>query len=154
MHSVVLFFLISSCSFFASSDISISAKDSYSLPPLSSSWQRQSSADVDHLFLGPAGASLLIMSFCHEFQAPSLESLAQGTFASLDQARITEQKSFMLQERAALRTQGIGQLDGVPVYLTLVNSKRNNCYYDFLEILPQVKTKSTLDELLLGIRFK
>jgi hypothetical protein len=154
MHSVVLFFLITACSFFTASDKSISAKDSYILSPLAPSWRQEASLKADYLFSGPAGASLIVQSFCHEFQSSSLKNLAQETFNSLDQAQVTKQNEFILQGRSALRTQGIGQLDGVKVHLTLINTKRNNCYYDFLEILPHAQTASIINELLAGITFQ
>lgn len=154
MRSVALIFLLTSCSFFSTTEKSQSAKDSYTLPTLPKSWKANHTQQADYIFYGPEGSSLLIQSFCKEFQSPSLKNLAQGTFNSLDRAQITEQEEFNLQDRKALRSQGEAFLDGVKIHLTLVNTKRNNCYYDFLEVLPKTKTQSVINQVLKGIAFK
>ncbi len=154
MRSVALIFLLTSCSFFSSTPQSQSAKDSYTLPSPPKSWKANHTQQADYVFYGPKGSSLLIQSFCKEFQSPTLKNLAHGTFNSLDRAKITEQVEFNLQDRKALRSQGEAFLDGVKIHLTLVNTKRNNCYYDFLEVLPKTKSQSIIDDLLKGITFK
>lgn len=154
MRSVVIFLLLSSCSFFATPDKSTSAKNTYTISKLPSSWKEVKTQDHDYVFYGPNGSSLMIQSFCNEFQSASLSNLAHTTFKSLDRSKIIEQKEFMLQDRAALMSKGEATIDGVRFRLTLVNTKRNNCYYDFLEVLPQQGTDSITDQLIKELTFK
>lgn len=153
MRSVVLAFLLTACGFFAP-DKSPTAKDSYTITAPSSQWQAITNPDSDYLFYGPQGSSLMLQSFCHEFQSESLSNLAQKTFRSLDKSTIVEQKEFMLQDRTALRSQGVATVDGVQVKLTLINTKRNNCYYDILEVLAHKEAPSIIDHFIQGINFK
>lgn len=154
MHSVVILFLLSACSFFSTTDKSPSAKNTYTFSELPSSWKEGKTVDHDYVFYGPQGSSLMIQSFCQEFQSASLSNLAHATFNSLDRSEIIEQKEFMLQDRAALMSKGTATIDGVRFRLTLVNSKRNNCYYDFLEVLPQQGAVSIIEQFIKGLSFK
>lgn len=153
MHSVVILLLLSACSLFTA-DKSPSAKNSYQFSHLPADWKQKQDSNYDYLFYGPQGSSLMIQSFCNEFQSPSLESLARTTFHSLEPSHITEQKEFILQDRAALISKGVASVDGVKVYLTLINSKRNNCYYDFLEVITHSNSPTIMNQFLKGLTFK
>lgn len=153
MRSIAILFLITSCSFFLPSPKKESAKESYKIRQIPSTWSEQQTDRADYYFMGPHGSSLIVQSFCNEFQNSDLKNLALTTFRSLEKSRILDQKSFMLQNREALRSSGEAYVDGVKVSLTLINTHRNNCYYDIFEILPQ-KSSSIIDEFIQGITFK
>jgi hypothetical protein len=116
-------------------------------------WSEHKTDQADYYFQGPQGASLIVQSFCNEFQNDDLKKLAATTFRSLDSSTITQQKTFTLKNRDALETRGEASMDGVKVNLTLINTRRNNCYYDFFEILP-LKQKSNINEFISGVEFK
>lgn len=103
------------------------------------------------------GRILLSNSFCQEFQDQPLEALATTTFKIVDNLKIKSQEYITLENREAYRLEGQGKVDGVPVRLMLVNTRRNNCYFDFVSINP---TSSTVEEhadfekFLKSVRFK
>lgn len=156
MHSVVLFLLLilSSCSQLLTADKPLNAKKSYQPKKIPSQWELKENKNVDYILHGPQGSSILMQSFCNEFQGSPLNSLADKTFNSLDKSKITTRTEFILQERAALKTTGEAYIDGKQIYLTLINTKRNHCYYDFLEILPLKHSPSVIDEVINGVKFK
>lgn len=155
MHSVVLFlFLFTSCAQLFTADKAVKAKDTYTVPALPPQWKSRSPQDGDYMLTGPLGASLFIQSFCGEFQGESLPILARKTFKSLDQSKILEQKEFILSGRSALKSSGEALVDGVRIRLHLINTKRNNCYYDFLEILPMPQSPSMMDQFIRAVKFK
>ena len=153
MQSIAILLILSSCSFFLPSTKTKNAKTSYQMRFIPNGWSEHKTGQADYYFQGPQGASLIVQSFCHEFQNEDLKNLAANTFRSLDQSKIQQQKSFILKNREALETRGEASMDGVKVNLSLINTRRNNCYYDFFEILP-LKQKSSIDDFIKGVEFK
>ena len=153
MQSIAILLILSSCSFFLPTPKTKNAKASYQLRHVPGGWREHKTEQADYHFQGPGGASLITQSFCHEFQNEDLQQLASQTFYSLDKPQITQQQLFDLNNRQALRTSGEAAIDGVRVQLNLINTRRNNCYYDFLEILP-LHQKSQIDLFIRGIEFK
>lgn len=153
MQSVAILLILSSCSFFLPSTKTKNAKTSYQMRFVPNGWSEHKTDQADYYFQGPQGASLIVQSFCNEFQNDDLKKLAATTFRSLDSSTITQQKTFTLKNRDALETRGEASMDGVKVNLTLINTRRNNCYYDFFEILP-LKQKSNINEFISGVEFK
>lgn len=92
------------------------------------------------------GRILLSNSFCKEFQDEPLEDLARKTFRAVNDLKIDSKSYTSFKDREAYRMQGKGTVDGVPVGLILLNTRRNNCYFDFVSITPQgLKPESSLD---------
>lgn len=153
MQSIAILLILSSCSFFLPSNKMKNAKTSYQMKFVPNGWSEHKTDRADYYFQGPQGASLIVQSFCNEFQNDDLKKLAINTFRSLDNSIIKHQKSFTLKNREALETIGEASMDGVKVNLNLINTRRNNCYYDFFEILP-LQQKSIIDKFIQGVEFK
>lgn len=153
MQSIAILLILSSCSFFLPSTKTKNAKASYQMKFVPNGWSEHKTDRADYYFQGPHGASLIAQSFCNEFQNDDLKKLAANTFRSLDSSIIKQQKSFTLKNREALETRGEASMDGVKVNLALINTRRNNCYYDFFEILP-LQQKSMIDEFIQSVEFK
>lgn len=102
------------------------------------------------------GRILLSNSFCEEFQEQSLENLARKTFKSVKNFKANKSHYSAFNDREAYRISGTGLVDGVKVTLRLLNTRRNNCYFDFLSISPEGtdKDETIFNEFLKSVEFK
>ena len=103
------------------------------------------------------GRIMLSNSFCNEFQDQPLEKLALKTFNGIDGIHIDKQDYTTFQNREAYRLEGKGKVDGVLVGLKLLNTRRNNCYFDFLAISPMDTAQENpqdFDKFLSAVSFK
>ncbi len=103
------------------------------------------------------GRILLSNSFCNEFQEQSLDILAKNTFSTVDELTVVQQDYLTFQNREAYRLQGRGKVDGVQVGLILLNTRRNNCYFDFVSITPMApakKSREDFENFLKAVKFK
>jgi hypothetical protein len=139
MKLCFLLLLLSSCSFFISGkEAPKTAKGSlysisYSLPY----WEYKKDKRSDYVFENSKdGRVLLSNSFCEEFQEDSLEHLALKTFNTIKNFKTKSSEYTTFQHREAYRVEGSGLVDGVKVNLKILNTRRDNCYYDFLSIIP------------------
>lgn len=143
---IVLLFL-TSCSLFigGGNDGPKTAKGSlYSVHFGAPSWVYKKDERSDYIFENANdGRILLSNSFCEEFQDLPLEKLAGKTFNTVKEFKSTVSEYTTFQHREAYRLEGHGLVDGVKVYLRLLNTRRNNCYFDFVSIDPFDTVKST-----------
>ena len=146
MHFILLF-LISSCSLFLKPPESISAKGSmYKMNFDTSGWDQKKDERSDYIFVNKEdGRILLSNSFCEEFQEQGLDILARKTFNTVKKFKITKESYTTFHDREAYRLEGKGEVDGVSVGLKILNSRRDNCYFDFVAITP-VKVAKTSHE--------
>jgi len=103
------------------------------------------------------GRILLSNSFCKEFQDQPLDILATKTFNTVDQFKIEKKHFKTFHEREAYQLEGTGKVDGASVGLILLNTRRNNCYFDFVSITPLASAKekeSEFDAFLKSVEFK
>jgi hypothetical protein len=115
----------------------------YSIPFSLPHWVYKKDKRSDYVFENNIdGRIILSNSFCEEFQEQPLEQLAKKTFKSINEfkSRVSEYTTY--QNREAYQIEGTGKVDGVPVNLRLLNTRRDNCYFDFLSINPE-KTSDT-----------
>lgn len=145
----------SSCSFFFSSkDRYQSAKNKYyTITFRHQNWKQQDDPNSDFSFLYRSQSSnasqargqlLVAKSYCQEFQDASLEELATKILKSFKDFKINKQQYFTFQKREAFRLTGQGYIDGVKVSISLVNTRRNFCYYDFIFIDPSENEEKTI----------
>jgi len=156
-----LLFLFTSCSFMmGSSEESVSAKNQeYKVQFSAADWKLKSKEDrSDYVWENTKdGRILLSNSFCKEFQDQSLEALASKTFKTVDDLKIEKKNYLTLQDREAFRLEGRGKVDGVSVGLILLNTRRNNCYFDFVSITPlefAKESQTDFDYFLKSVEFK
>lgn len=83
------------------------------------------------------GATIVTDALCGpKFDDAPLPRLAKELFQRLQERRITSEKAFTLDGRAALRMQGGGRMDGVPIRMDVVVMKKDFCLYDFVYFAP------------------
>lgn len=158
MKLFALLFLLSGCSiFFGSPEAPKSAKDSrYTITFALPGWEFQQDKRSDYVFKNKTdGRIILSNSFCEEFQEQPLEQLAKKTFRTINDFKSSKGTYTTFNDREAYRLEGSGFVDGVKVNLKLLNTRRDNCYFDFLAISPQ-GTESNEDafaEFLKTVRF-
>jgi len=121
-------------------------------------WLEKKDNRSDYIWMNSLdGRILLSNSFCDEFQDQPLERLAEKTFKVIDHLKIEKKSYTQFHEREAFRLEGSGLVDGVPVELHLLNTRRNNCYFDFVSITPlrsAAKLPPEFDHFLEAVTFK
>lgn len=159
MRLWVALLLLTGCSFvIGGKDSSKTAKGSlYTITFVSPDWIYKSDKRSDYIFENTKdGRILLSNSFCEEFQEQPLEQLASKTFKTVTKfkSHINEYTTF--QNREAYRLEGAGLVDGVKVNLRLFNTRRDNCYFDFVAITPEKSSEgdSAFAEFLKTVVFK
>lgn len=149
---------LSSCSLFLSGDNAPkSAKESlYTIHFNLTGWTFKPDKRSDYIYENNDGRILLSNSFCDEFQEQPLEQLAKKTFKSVSEFKSKVSEYTTLQNREAYRIEGTGLVDGVKVNLRLLNTRRDNCYFDFLAIIPEGRKEndSAFNEFLNKVNFK
>lgn len=135
-HFVLIF--LSSCTFMMGSKNPESAKNSeYKVKFQSENWKEIKEDRSDYVWENVKdGRILLSNSFCKEFQDQPLHILATKTFNTVDDLKIEKKGYKTFHDREAYEVAGRGTVDGVPVGLILLNTRRNNCYFDFVSITP------------------
>ena len=83
------------------------------------------------------GATIVTDALCGpKFNDAPLPRLARDLFERLDQKKLGAEKWLTLDGRQAVRLEGEGSLDGVPIRMEVVVSKKNFCLYDFVYFAP------------------
>jgi hypothetical protein len=139
MMRLILLLLISSCALFWGRDRGpVSAKDKhYRVKFNQPAWRQRADERSDYVFANEQdGRIMLSNSFCNEFQDQPLEQLAGRTFETLSEFESIQGDYLQFSNREAYRMRGVGRVDGVKVNLQLLNTRRNNCYFDFVAIDP------------------
>lgn len=159
MKFILLLLFISSCSIFMSGkEAPKTAKGSrYKVTFDDPEWKFKKDKMSDYVFENLSdGRILLSNSFCEEFQDESLEYLAGKTFKGVKNFRENKKDYTTFHDREAYRISGSGLVDGVVVTLRLLNTRRNNCYFDFLSISPEgtEKDETIFNEFLKSVEFK
>lgn len=128
------------------------ARDSqYRLKYKSDEWKEIKQKQSDYVFQHKDGSTLVVNSFCGEFQDEPLNFLAEKTFTGLEEIKNKSEKALTISNREAYQMQADGKLDGVTVNIKVINLRRNHCYYDFLRITPEgVKQKDNQPEELIN----
>jgi hypothetical protein len=137
---LLMLLMLSGCSiFFGSPEAPKSAKGArYSITFARPGWVYQQDKRSDYVFKNKEdGRIILSNSFCEEFQEQPLEQLAKKTFRTIDDFKSDKGSYTTFQHREAYDLEGMGSVDGVKVNLKLLNTRRDNCYFDFLAISPQ-----------------
>jgi hypothetical protein len=158
MKMLICLLLFSACSLLVGgSDAPKSAKGSrYVVGFKKSGWPPKPDPRSDYVFENRVdGRILLSNSFCDEFQEQPLDQLAAKTFSSVSKFVVKESTYTTFQDREAYRILGSGQVDGVHVTLQLLNTRRNNCYFDFLAISPAgtPRDEAPFEDFLRSVEF-
>ncbi len=152
-------FLLTGCSLFMSGpDQPRTAKNSrYIIDYKHSDWFEKNDDKSDYVFENKKDARIFLSnSFCDEFQEQSLDKLAKKIFKNIQNFKMTGSQFITFKGREAFKSEGYGQVDGVNVNLILMNTRRDNCYFDFLSITPSkaVTESKSFDDFLNSVEFK
>lgn len=128
----------------------------YSISFNEPAWVLKKDKRSDYVYENQDGRIMLSNSFCEEFQEASLEHLANKTFKTISDFKQRKSSYTTLKDREAYRLEGSGFVDGVKVDLQLLNTRRDNCYFDFLAIFPEgtEKDESIFNSFLNSVDFK
>ncbi len=145
MRLWIALLLLSGCSFMVGgNDSPKTAKGSrYSITFKNPDWVYKSDSRSDYIYENSKdGRILLSNSFCEEFQEQPLEQLANKTFKTVTNFKSSVSQYSTFQNREAYRLEGAGLVDGVIVNLRLLNTRRDNCYFDFVAITPDESSQN------------
>lgn len=120
-------------------------------------WKKNVGERSDYVFEHTDGRILLSNSFCEEFQEQSLAALAKKTFKTVTDFKSIKKGFTTFHDREAYRLEGKGKVDGVSVSLRVMNTRRNNCYFDFVSISPEKassKEEADFEVFLKSVEFK
>ena len=83
-------------------------------------------------------STLFTDAFCYDSfdDAPNHELISQMV-GGLEQLKLIQEDSFVLNNRGALKKMHSATLDGVPITITSVVIKKNRCLFDFVAIAPR-----------------
>jgi hypothetical protein len=158
---LILLLLSSSCSLLLpNSKANLSAKNNaYTIVFNKQDWQEKiDESGSDYVWENTADGGLLIAnSFCKQFQDEPLDELGNKSFRDISHLVIDKKEFTTFHDREAYRIEGHGKLDGVDVALSILNTRRNNCYFDFLFIKPykmDPKQNLIFEEFLNSVVFK
>lgn len=159
MKLVCFLMFLTGCSLFIGGSTSTTAKGTYYKTKFGhADWILAKSDSSDFVFENKKdGRILLSNSFCKEFQEEPLEFLAKKTFKTVNDLKLQRQEATFFHGRDAYRMEGMGNVDGVEVSLKLLNTRRNNCYFDFVSISPKnvaVKNDPDFESFLQSVEFK
>jgi hypothetical protein len=87
-------------------------------PQIDKSWQSKAT-----------GNTISYFSNCGGTADPSLESLEKDALNALNDLEVVHSEGFNFNGRAARKSLGKGQIDGVPVQLSVLVFKKNSCNY-------------------------
>jgi hypothetical protein len=153
--SFFLILLVSSCSLFSSDEGP--DKSEYSIDFIHPDWQEIPPEDSDRAFLNRKNGDVIIAnSFCNKYQDNELSTLAERALSGIGKLTYENKMETTFNNKEAYIIYANGKLDGVKVYLKLMNYRRNNCYYDFLMISSSKITKprdSLFSKFLNSIQF-
>lgn len=152
-------FLLTGCSLFMSGpDQPRTAKNTrYTIHFKNSEWFEKNDDKSDYIFENRKDARIFLSnSFCDEFQEQSLDKLAKKIFKNIQNFKMTQSQFITFKGREAFKAEGHGLVDGVRVNLILMNTRRDNCYFDFLSITPSksLTESRSFEDFLNSVEFK
>jgi hypothetical protein len=122
-----------------------------------SDWIQKLDERSDYVFENSKdGRILLSNSFCNEFQEQPLEHLALKAFNGVKNIIVNKGMYKTFHSREAYEIEGSGLVDGINVTLHLLNTRRDNCYFDFIEIASQLNEGQNpiFEQFLNSVEFK
>lgn len=95
-----------------------------------SPFQALSDSSVDVAWLSEkTGNTISVLSECQAPTDRSLETLQSESLSLLSKLEKIEEQSLDFNGRRALRTKARGEVDGIPVMISVVTLKKNGCNY-------------------------
>tara|TARA_R110002049_G_scaffold164429_4_gene330455 strand:+ start:1552 stop:2070 length:519 start_codon:yes stop_codon:yes gene_type:complete len=137
--SVSLVLFLPSCSFVSNTNGVVKSK-TIELNFRNSNWSKIDSDRADYAFKHDLSPSILVInSLCQKYDKTSLVQLTDNILAGLEMPKVLKQQNMRLFERASLRTDATGKLDGVKAHMLIQVVKKDRCIYDFV-LITKAKT--------------
>ena len=120
----------------------------FQVGPVPGSWRR---IEVSHALLAyrdeSAEATIALNGRCNkDGDNVPLAALTHHLFLMFTDRNIVSQRTLAMDGRAAMRTELVADLDGVPKHFVVYVLKKDNCVYDFIHIAavnpPESSTRS------------
>lgn len=126
----------------------ITKRGFFDVGPLPDSWYRIKLGIAAINFRNDAlGSTISTDAFCDQaFDDAPLNALTGHLFAGLQDIKIEKQTPFMMSDRGALRTTLKASLDGVPVRIETVVTKKDWCLFDFYLVSPPEKFSAAIPD--------
>ncbi|OGQ47907.1 MAG: hypothetical protein A3H42_01340, partial [Deltaproteobacteria bacterium RIFCSPLOWO2_02_FULL_46_8] len=106
----------------------------YRVGPLSAEWKQTASKNKAGVYFHNkvTGARIATEAICGAaFEDLSLKILTEQVLSELQNVKKQKQENWMLSDRAALYSIYSAALDGVPVQLNILVTKKDQCQFDF-----------------------
>lgn len=98
-------------------------------------------------------ATVGVAARCHrDGDDVPLRSLTQHLYLGFTDRAMRDEREFTLDGRAALRTEMVASLDGVPKDLTFVVLKKDGCVYDFWRVAASAPPDPEFDAFVSGFQ--
>lgn len=159
--TLVLFYLLAllqltSCSMIIAKPEGESNK-SYNIQFKSHGWEEINPDSSDFAFANKSSKStILAQSYCKKYQASSLEVLSNNILNGINNLQTLEKKEVFTFGRQGIQSVASGFIDGVKVYLEMVNIQKDSCLYDFILISTSLenlkKDHNDFETFLKGLR--
>lgn len=113
-------------------------KKHYRVGPLPEGWRQiEARARAITFYNDAYRSSITTDAFCQKSFADSpLDTLAGELTSVLSDRTNISAKEMMLDGRGALRVLETGKMDGVPILMDVVVSKKDACNFDFVAVMP------------------
>lgn len=93
-------------------------------------FEKMNNDQADQAWQNPKNSNTIaVLTECSSERDPALSSLEGDVLQALNNYKVLSSKEFQFQERAAIRTQAEGNVDGVPVQLDFAVFKKKGCSY-------------------------
>ena len=103
--------------------------------------------NADHAWQNKqTGSTLSYLSICNDTSDPTLESLRNSTLRGIEVTKIDKEDTIPFNSREALKSDVLGQLDGVKVIVKLLIFKKNFCSYTISMVSIQGKSLTDSQE--------
>lgn len=102
----------------------------YSLESPTQDFEKRSKENFDRYWINPQnGNAISLQTSCNKSLDPSLDNLLQKNLKGINDIKEIEREEIHYNEREALSTLHIGEVDGVPVKIKTIVFKKNHCNY-------------------------
>lgn len=133
---LILFFPAAGCSLLVPKPSGPPKSEAYQVKaPID--WESIRPEKSDIAFINPQTKSIILVnSLCKKYDSSSLESLSRFALSAVENFVVESTEKVKFNKRKAYDVEGQGEVDGVPVFVSVRTFRKNRCLYDFVLITP------------------
>jgi hypothetical protein len=103
-------------------------------------YNKEDDNSIDHIWRNPTnGNSISYISNCKEQDEVNIEHLYSELFNSVEKSKEVKKEYFTFNNRRAIKSYIVGDIDGINTHISFVIFKKNKCSY----VLSQIAIKKT-----------